>query len=131
MIFITWDSFGARIAAVILPPAILIPLVWLTIRFSCEKVILDRYGIEYNYLRRNYFIKWEEIKTVGTAYMPSETARYGDPLGKPWIYFNAENTRYYFSITRKMKSEKFLFLYYGDEIYEEIKKYWHGEFVFG
>jgi hypothetical protein len=98
-----------------------------TIMFLFKKITINEIGVTYSYLWRNYFISWEDLKMVGTAYEKSRTPMQG--LGPRLIYFDAHGLGRQDFVYWKETDEKFFVVCYRHKIWEEVQKYWKGELM--
>jgi hypothetical protein len=120
-VIIAWNNANAVFAAVVMLIYAWTPLIIIALQFYTKKVTVSSNGIEYKSLTRHYFIKWENVKTVGKAIA----------YRSDWqVYFNAESTdnyKYLNEMPRKTPNEKLFYIRASKQLFEEIHKHWDGE----
>jgi hypothetical protein len=102
-------------------------IILVSIDFFGKIITIDVLGIEYTSLRRKYFINWDDLKMVGTAYEQSRTQWQG--LGPRLIYFDAHGLGRQDFVYWKATDEKFFVVCYRHKIWEEVQEYWDGELM--
>jgi len=81
-----------------------------------KNITIDEKGIRYKSIFKNVFLKWEDIKIVGLAWLSFKTAY------EPLLYFSTDGERYEES---KLKiTNDFIMFHYRKEIEATVRLYW-------
>jgi len=83
-----------------------------------KRIEIDKSGVAYKTLTKNYKMSWDEIKIVGFGYLPIKA-----PGAKPWIYFAADGVSCPV-LNAAMVNDKYFMVNYRQKIVDEIRKYW-------